>query len=929
MFAGWLGRISLAQAVVDHALADLGMDPARVTVADIGPDGIVLSGVRIGDSAGPGVTTGRVVVRPNGFGLPHIEIANLDLRAAIIDGRPDLGPLNALLAGDAQSGEAGVPVLPDTVIRGLRISVSRDALTAQVELPGAVNLRGGIVTANSAIIFSGTGISGDGQARSRTDMDGRTAFTLALDTLEIGTPWLPRPLRLDGSALEADIQPDFLATDVKLRLSDGRGEVDLSLVAAAPFARPAVEASLAVRAGNPGGWRDLLPELPGDDGTFDLRLVLLATLDADALRSSNGRDPGSSTASGHLELDARIDGLPWAQSVRAGMATGLELRTGVLDLDRVAFDVDVSGIDRRLVPESLRTGGSTPVIAGTARLDLDPGARGSINITGQSAEFTGRLGFESIARGTLDVRKAWASTDLQTVEAEARLTLPGAQEAGVTLRQIEAVLPLLLQNAGTGLDVRIVEGRVTAGEARLDGVLSSTGPVRVDLPLLTVRNATDNPAIAVQARLAPFAGTLHALDTVLDVGGGDLQLTNRDGTSEVRAELRDLGIDGYGRLARVSGSGPFDLAARTARLEWALDGLAPDPRRGLPAVLATVNGVLGLEGERLSLTGDAGLMGQAGLSVSMEGGQQLAQGIGQASVVLKPLNLADLDAALQDLAGGTLSGIVAGQAGATWGDGTNASAELRLDNVGVATKDIAVEGVNGELVLASLTPPRTRGAQAFTIRRIFAGADITDVRMELRVISEEDRTGVAVDSLTGSFLGGGFAVRPVVLFAGEDSRDMVLDLMGLDLRELARLIDVEGVELEGRVSGAVPVHLEGEDGIAASDVTLTSDGPGIIRIAGSIARDAIGGSAGEQVDLVLQTLEDFRFDSLLLHMDKALDGEAEMRVTLAGANPAVLDGHPFKFNVNVSGNADRLFQTILTVYEASSGAIDRTVKALR
>jgi hypothetical protein len=71
------------------------------------------------------------------------------------------------------------------------------------------------------------------------------------------------------------------------------------------------------------------------------------------------------------------------------------------------------------------------------------------------------------------------------------------------------------------------------------------------------------------------------------------------------------------------------------------------------------------------------------------------------------------------------------------------------------------------------------------------------------------------------------------------------------------------------------------------------------------------GGRDDAVGLAMQALSDFRYDSLSLEARKPERGEGVVTLHLTGANPTVLDGYPFVFNINLQSDFDQLAQLAL------------------
>ncbi len=83
---------------------------------------------------------------------------------------------------------------------------------------------------------------------------------------------------------------------------------------------------------------------------------------------------------------------------------------------------------------------------------------------------------------------------------------------------------------------------------------------------------------------------------------------------------------------------------------------------------------------------------------------------------------------------------------------------------------------------------------------------------------------------------------------------------------------------------------------------------------------------GEQVDLMMQALRDFRYENLSLEIVKPESGEAMLKLSMLGRNPAVLDGYPFQFNITLSGDLEPLLEALARGRKLSSDLLERSLK---
>ena len=71
---------------------------------------------------------------------------------------------------------------------------------------------------------------------------------------------------------------------------------------------------------------------------------------------------------------------------------------------------------------------------------------------------------------------------------------------------------------------------------------------------------------------------------------------------------------------------------------------------------------------------------------------------------------------------------------------------------------------------------------------------------------------------------------------------------------------------------------------------------------------------GSQLALVLDVLEDFRFEELSMDLDGDTRGDLDLGVHLKGSNPNFEGGRSVEFNLNLEARLADLVRTGLTAY---------------
>jgi len=317
--------------------------------------------------------------------------------------------------------------------------------------------------------------------------------------------------------------------------------------------------------------------------------------------------------------------------------------------------------------------------------------------------------------------------------------------------------------------------------------------------------------------------------------------------------------------------------------------------------------------------------------VTFKGKHTLAIGEGSADVMIGPLTfapgifqpaeLASQLGLLQDV-----NGEIAGQSKLFWSKaGLKGVVETRIDQLAFRTDTISVDGLQGRIMLSEIWPPRTMGPQLVRANNISTAASLNtpEISFSIRPGNETSSPRLTIHHLKSGIVGGQMFIRGMTIDPSDTTHSFDLHLQELDLERVFSLIELEGVSGNGKLSGSIPLSVTGDD-VVISDAQLASVAPGILRFQSEQAKQALGGG-GEQVELLLNVLTDFRYDELSLGIGRQSGGAANFALHLKGHNPAVMDGHPFNLNINLEGNVDRLLAAVLEGYRLSDRAIRATL----
>jgi len=270
------------------------------------------------------------------------------------------------------------------------------------------------------------------------------------------------------------------------------------------------------------------------------------------------------------------------------------------------------------------------------------------------------------------------------------------------------------------------------------------------------------------------------------------------------------------------------------------------------------------------------------------------------------VNLADRIGGLPDgfdVVGGTAT--IAADASWDGGDPETVFA-LQLSALAARYADIAATGIDGSiegrLPEAGLQIDRSTLSAAL----IDAGIEMRDA--ELSASMEADGA-IDVATIGVGLLGGRIAAGPFRYDPHATSNALTLDLRGIQLPFMADLAGFESLEVEGSISGSIPVTIRNRQ-IIIEDGQLANDPPG-----GVIRFDAGGaGLAGQpNVALAARALRNFRFDSLTSGVRYLENGDLLLDMRLSGINPDMDPNQPVILNLTLENNVPELLESLQAV----------------
>ena len=255
--------------------------------------------------------------------------------------------------------------------------------------------------------------------------------------------------------------------------------------------------------------------------------------------------------------------------------------------------------------------------------------------------------------------------------------------------------------------------------------------------------------------------------------------------------------------------------------------------------------------------------------------------------------------------------------------GIKSGAEINVQNLSFALNGTTVSDLSAALQLTDLLSPKSLPQQKITIRRIDPGVPLENMEIIFK-IQGTDSAQLAIDKGQLSMIGGMLSIGPTVIDPLSSSTNVVLQVADLDLEALFKQIDVDGLAGDGRLDGSIPLTLS-DNSVSIQDGVLAATKPGILRLKSEKVSKLLAGSA-DDVDLLLQALTEFHYTELTVKLNNSTNNDLQTTLSLLGNNPKVLEGRPFRLNINLESNISDILKALGQAYGVSSKALQRAFR---
>jgi len=294
---------------------------------------------------------------------------------------------------------------------------------------------------------------------------------------------------------------------------------------------------------------------------------------------------------------------------------------------------------------------------------------------------------------------------------------------------------------------------------------------------------------------------------------------------------------------------------------------------------------------------------------------------GHSTFEIKPIKVSDLDFILEpflnDLSDPIVvkGGEVSAKGRLSWAKNFKAQVSLKLNKLSGQFRKMTFQGFSADLALSLRNPKKfilkSRQDATISIDLVDVGIPIKNINIVTSIEAKHTQPMplLRVQSVDAQLLGGRVMSEPFNLDLNLDKNAFVVKIDKLQLADIMKLEQQEGLSGDGLLSGEIPVEITGE-GVVVKQGTLFSVGTGgAIRYIPAVTVAAMA-EKNSSIQTALGALSNFQYHRLDVASDYTQAGDLTLKIRLEGKNPDWQQGQPVHLNLNLQENIPTLLRSL-------------------
>ena len=314
----------------------------------------------------------------------------------------------------------------------------------------------------------------------------------------------------------------------------------------------------------------------------------------------------------------------------------------------------------------------------------------------------------------------------------------------------------------------------------------------------------------------------------------------------------------------------------------------------------------------------------------------LTRGFGKLSI--KPLKPLDLNADNNKLSlllvpwpypFDLLSGKIILSSHASWSqkDSFSLNTAINVNNAGGNAGELLFSGLSFNHELQILPKLHTVSAGKITLKHVDSGVIANNISTDLNVNTESSDLlpQVILHDLYGEIFGGNFSANDLLYDLNSSTNNFMIKATNIDLAEIVKTQQLEGIEATGRINGIIPVELNEKGVFIKEGVFINDVRNGTIRYNPATGTERL--KQNPITGIALDALKDFRYSYLSAGVNFTPEGRLKINLQLKGSSPELDSKRPVHLNINTEQNLLSLLKS-LRYAQGVSEKIDKKVRHL-
>ncbi len=240
------------------------------------------------------------------------------------------------------------------------------------------------------------------------------------------------------------------------------------------------------------------------------------------------------------------------------------------------------------------------------------------------------------------------------------------------------------------------------------------------------------------------------------------------------------------------------------------------------------------------------------------------------------------------------------------------TSQLEVSNLSGIFDEYRFDGASAVAHWTGTESLQTVAPVKLSIARLDLGFEVTDTLLSLSLpkATPLQQPVINIESFSSNMFGGQVLLpEPASWDFGAKTNHFSIHAQNWRLADMVALQTGQDIRAQGVLEGELPITMTGGRIIIANGFLRALAPGGSIRYVANEASKALAASSPE-LELAMDLLSDFQYEVLSSRVDLDRDGNLLLGLALAGKNPALYDGRPVNFNINLEQNLDPLLQSL-------------------